>query len=68
MSLWERLFIVFVRFFAACRSYASPYFILTVPMDAMGYLPFVGERRERDIAWRICRPCKLYRAMWIPST
>ena len=37
MSLWERLFIVFVRFFAACRSYTSPYFILTMPVDAIGY-------------------------------
>ena len=43
MSLWERLFIVFVRFFAACRSYASPYFILTVPMDAMGYYLLWGD-------------------------
>ena len=37
MSLWETFFMGFVRFFAACRSYASPYFILTMPMDAMGY-------------------------------
>ena len=27
----------FVRFFAACRSYASPYFILMVPVDAIDY-------------------------------
>ena len=37
MSLWETFFMGFVRFFAACRSYASPYFILTVPMNAWGY-------------------------------
>ncbi len=33
----------FVSFFAACRSYVSPSFILMVPVDAMCYYLLWGD-------------------------
>ena len=43
MNLSRRLFMGFVSFFAACRSYVSPSFILMVPVDAMCYYLLWGD-------------------------
>ena len=43
----------FVSFFTTGRSYASPSFILVVPVDAI-VITFMGERCEWDIACLAC--------------